>query len=340
LETLRILIELKRHNFQLNYSKCLFLKIKIEYLGYIVSTNGITLSPHVEAIQNFPQPKKLIEVQRFLGLTGYFRKFIKDYSLKAKPLSNLLRKSTNFDFNEKCKIAFETLKNELSSYSLLGIYNLFCETEIHTDASTVAIAGILLQKQNSGQWSPIAYYSQATNQSESRYHSFELEMLAVIKTIERFHIYLYNLCFTVITDCHALVYAVDKANINPRIARWILKLQNYKFKIMHRDGKKMAHVDAFSRIVHNIEALPLEKELVYRHLQDSKIKVIAKELETQDLDKFELIEGLVYRKGPDKPRFVAMISNIIRIHHDEMSRCGVEKAVQGIGNNYWFFALR
>lgn len=75
---------------------------------------------------------------------------------------------------------------------------------------------------------------------------------------------------------------------------------------MHRDGKKIAHVDALSRVVHNIEALPLEKELIYRQLQDSKIKVIAKDLESYDFDKFELIEGFVFTKGSDKPRFVVL----------------------------------
>lgn len=339
METLKlVLIQLKRHNLQLNYNKCLFLKTEIEYLGYTITSEGITLSPrHVEAILNFPQATKLIELQRFLGLASYFRKFIKNFSQIAKPLYNLLRKSAPFVFDEECKIAFQTLKNKLSAYPLLGIYDPTVETEIYTDASAIAVAGILFQKQKTGRWSPIAYYSQAINQTESRYHSFELEMLAIIKTIERFHIYLYGINFTIVTDCHALIFAVNKANINPRISRWILKLQNYKFKIIHRNGEKMAHVDALSRIVYQIETLPFEKELIYKQLQDPKIKALANDLETQDLEKFVLIEGLVFRKEPDKPRFVVpdfMITNIIRIYHNEMSHCGVKKTVQGIEESY------
>lgn len=280
LSTLKlVLMELKRHNFQVNFNKCLFLKSTIEYLGYIISPDGITLSSrHVEAVKNFPVPKKVVQVQRFLGLTNYFRKFIKDYASKARPLHNLLKKSVSFDFNDKCLEAFNSLKNELISFPVLSIYNPFLDTEIYTDASVVAVADILLQKK-SGQWSPTAYFSQATNQAESNYHSFELEMFAIVKTIERFHIYLYGLRFTVITDCHALVYAINKANINPRIARWILKLQNYSFNIIHRDGKKMAHVDALSRVVNLVETLPLEKELEYRQLQDPRLKFLARDLE-------------------------------------------------------------
>lgn len=258
----QVLVELKRHNFRLNYNKCLFLKTTIEYLGYIITKHGITLSSrHVEAVKNFPQPKKIIEVQRFLGLINYFRKFIVNYATIAKPLNNLLRKSVIFDFDANCRSAFESLKNSLISFPVLSIYNPFLNTEIHTDASAIAVVGILLQKQKTNLWAPVAYYSQTINQAEAKYHSFELEMLAIIKTIERFHIYLYGLEFTIITDCHALVHAVNKPNINPRITRWILKLQNCKFKIIHRDGGKMAHVDALSSAVSLVEILPLEKEL-------------------------------------------------------------------------------
>lgn len=90
---------------------------------------------------------------------------------------------------------------------------------MHTDASSIAFAAILLRKQESGLWAPISYYSQTTNKAEAQYHNYELEMLAVVKSVERFHIYLYGLQFSVVTNCHALVYAVNKAHLNPRIAR-------------------------------------------------------------------------------------------------------------------------
>jgi len=158
----------------------------------------------------------------------------------------------------------------------------------------------LLQKQENGQWSPVAFYSQNTNKAEANYHSFELEMLAIVKSVERFHIYLYGLDFTVVTDCHALVYALNKVNINPYIACWTLKLQNYRFKIIHREDRRMAHVDALSRIVVFAEAMPLEKELQYKQLQDPKFKELSSKLE-RDHHKFELLDSLIFKKGPDKP---------------------------------------
>ena len=156
---------------------------------------------------------------------------------------NLTKKSVAFSFDEKCEKAFNRLKEQLTSHPVLKLYNPGAETELHTDASAQGLAAILLQKQEQGNLAPIAYFSQLTNKAEANYHSFELEMLAMVRAIERFHIYLYGIKFTVVTDCSALVYALNKATINPRIARWSLALQNYNFKIVHRAGKRMAHVD-------------------------------------------------------------------------------------------------
>lgn len=146
LQTLsKVLIILKKYRFEVNYRKCQFLKTKIEYLGYILSPNAIEISSHhTDAIRNFPRPKSVLEVQRFLGLTGYFRKFIQDYSRKAKPLHHLLKKSV--DFNDQCVYAFELLKNELCSRPILSIYNPSAEIQLYTDASSQGLGAILLQK--------------------------------------------------------------------------------------------------------------------------------------------------------------------------------------------------
>jgi len=121
--------------------------LRIKYLGYIISPEGITLSNrHIEAVQRFPIPKKILDIQRFLGLTNYFRKFIKDYASKARPL-NLLKKSFTFKFDKECIIAFDLLKKELISAPVLSIYNPHKTTEVHTDASTVAMTGIFFTEE-------------------------------------------------------------------------------------------------------------------------------------------------------------------------------------------------
>ncbi|XP_018316620.1 uncharacterized protein [Mycetomoellerius zeteki] len=345
LSTLKeVLLTLKSYNFELNLAKCKFLKRKIEYLGYIVSHNSISIGArHVKAIEEFPRPRNVKEVQRFLGLMNFFRKFIKDFAVKSKPLRNLTRKAVVFNFDSDCAEAFEKMKKELTSRPILSIYNPHAETQLHTDASRNGLGAILFQKQASGEMKPIAYFSQALNQAERNYHSFELEMLAIVRSIERFHIYLHGILFTVITDCNALVHAVNKVSLNPRIARWTLSLQNYNFKLTHRAGDKMVHVDALSRAINYIGSLSLERELEIKQLCDPVFKVIAHDLEYKEDKKFKLIDGLVYRKDNDRSRFAvpeSMVTNIIRVYHDESAHCGIEKTLQGVSGTYWFPSMR
>jgi len=318
LQTLReVLLCLKNYRFELNYKKCQFLRKSIEFLDYVVSRDGITLSGrHVEAILDFKQPGNVLEVQRFLGLANYFRRFIKDFAIKARPLYDLLRKTATFEFNDSSKQAFLTLKRELTAYPVLRLYDPAAETEVHTDACARGLGAILLQKQRDKLWAPTAYFSRPTNETESRYHSYELEMLAVVRAVERFHIYLYGIQFKIVTDCNALVYATKKASLNPRISRWILALQNYTFEVVHRPGGKMAHVDALSRSVGAADELAIERRLELLQLADPKVQDISRRLELGDDPKFTLIDGLVYRKLGDDRRFVvpnSMVHNILRI---------------------------
>jgi len=163
----KVLVTLKNYQLELNLSKCLFLKGEMEYLGYLVSCNGITMSSrHIKAILDFPYPKNIRELQGFLGLTGYFRRFIENYALKAKPFHELTKKNVEFKLNEECIKSFKLLKKELTSSPILCIYNSAAETELHTDASNQGFGTILLQRQKSGCMAPIAYFSKATSDVE------------------------------------------------------------------------------------------------------------------------------------------------------------------------------
>lgn len=135
------------------------------------------------------------------------------------------------------------------------------------------------------------------------------------------------------------MYAINKANINLRIARWTLALQIYDFKVTHRQGNRMVHVDAFNRCVGYVKQLPLERELEFRQLTDPRIAEINRELEFEDNHKFALIDGLVYKKENENPKFVVpdgIIPSVIRAHHDNMAHCGTEKTLRGIKKNFWF----
>jgi len=136
---------------------------------------------------------------------------------------------------------------------------------------------------------------------------------------------------------------MNKANLNPRIARWTLALQNYSFKVVHRPGTKMRHIDALSRAVAHINEMPLERELEFRQIADQRLRQISEELEFNDNDKFSLVNGLVYKKHGEDLKFavpVSMVFNVLRAHHDDAGHCGKEKTYQSIIRNYWFPTMR
>jgi hypothetical protein len=232
------------------------LQNKINYLGYVINYYGITPNPkNVQGVVDFPIPQNHKQIQQFLGLVSYFRKFINQFALIAKPLYDLLRKKSHFIFGPEQLQSFETLKNTLVSSPILCIYNPTAETELHCDASSHGFGAILLQKQQSDHFHPIFYFSHRTSEVEAKYHSFELECLAVIYALKRFHTYLQGINFKIITDCDSFRLTLSKKKkINPRISRWALFLENYNCEIEHRKSSKMTHVDALSRC-HNILVL-------------------------------------------------------------------------------------
>jgi len=183
----------------------------------------------------------------FLGLTGYFRKFIKFYSILAKPLTNLLQKNKSFSFTITEKEAFNKLTEPLSKYPVLSIFNSNLETEVHTDTCRDGYGAILLQRDPDDQKLPVYYYSRKTKPAERNYTSYELEDLAVVRALEYFRHYLLGIKFKIVTDCAAIKQTIDKTKPRPKIARWIVTLEEYDKVIEQRSGSRMRHVDELSR---------------------------------------------------------------------------------------------
>lgn len=282
----------------------------------------------------------------FVGLASYFRRFVPGFSLLAKPLYKLIRKNVAFKFQTEENSTFEALKACLSSKPILSIYSPRAETELHCDASASGFGGILLQKQDNNKWHPIAFWSQRTTPAESKYHSFELECLAVLYALRRFHIYLAGRKFKIITDCDSFRHTLSKRDINPRISRWALFLQNYDYEIVHRPGKRMAHVDALSRChsVLVIESSTFERTLSVCQDRDEEIRKIRDNLEKNEMKYYELRDRLVYRKDRYKKLLFyvpcSMEANVIRTCHDDLGHLGINKTVDKIVKAYWFPRMR
>lgn len=226
---------------------------------------------------------------------------------------------------------------------MLAIYSPKADTELHCDASASGFDGILLQNRL---WKPISFWSQRTTPTEAKYHSYELECLAVIYVLKRFHIYLAGLKFKIVTDCDSFRLTLNKKYINPRISRWALFLQNYNYEIVHRPGKRMIHVDALSRChtVLVLEGSTFERALSICQNRDTEILKIREKLEKEEVKQYELRDGLVYRKDKNQKLFFyvprTMETNIIRTCHDDIGHVGVDKVVHNISKVYWFPKMR
>lgn len=336
---------IRQFGLTLNLAKCKFFVDEVNYLGYRVDSRGIRPNPeNIEAVKGYPTPKNIRDVHSFVGLCSYFRKFVKNFAMIAKPLYDLLRKDAVFRFEEQEIEAFNCLKSCLSSSPILAIYSPDDETELHCDASSHGYGAILLQRKSDHKFHPVGYFSKPTTEAESRYHSFELETLAVVNALKKYRVELEGISFKIVTDCNSLALTLKKKLLNPRIARWALEFENFDYTIEHRSNERMRHVDCLSRIedVNIIEANSLEQILSVEQERDPTILKIRQSLECNDSplnNKFELSDGLVYRKSGEKLLFyvpTVMEGNVIRANHDEMGHFGVKKVHDLLLNTYWF----
>lgn len=347
LSTLRkVFSVLVDNKIELRLDKCSFLCTEIEYLGYRIDVNGLRPTERgVAAVQNFPEPRTTKEIQSFLGLASYFRKFIVGFSVIARPLYSLLKKDAGFIFGEAESAAFRQLKQKLTEAPILAIYDPKAYTELHCDASTHGFGAVLLQRQIDKQMHPVFYFSKRTTEAEARYHGFELETLAIIYALRRFRIYLQGIPFTIVSDCSAVTQTLEKKDINSRIARWSLEMQNFDYQIVHRSGTRMGHVDALSRSfgILVIEDNPFEWNLFIVQSRDPMIKKIIQNLETSQDPNFELWNGLVYKKHGSRLLFVVPVEmehHVLFHYHNEMGHVDLHKMIKLIRDTYWFPSIQ
>lgn len=190
---------------------------------------------------------------------------------------------------------------------------------------------------------PIFYFSKRSTEVESRYHSFELEMLAIVYAVRRFRVYLLGIPFKIVTDCNSLTLALKKKEINPRISRWVMKLQGYDYTAEHREGKRMSHVDGLSKRswIGIVNDNSFETNLVIAQNKDKMIADLKQKIEIRQDKHFELRNGVLYRKGENTdtllfyvPEF--MEKNVLFKYHDELAHQGVTKVYETLRKSYWF----
>ncbi|CAG2224221.1 unnamed protein product [Mytilus edulis] len=238
-------------NLKLKPSKCQFACKEVQYLGHIITKEGIAVDPEKTAsVHSFAAPKNVKEVRMFLGLCNYYRKFIHNYSKITSALNQLLHKDQQFHWTDECQRSLETLKTKLTSAPILVFPDFNKEFILHTDASGTAIGYVLGQHDKDKKLRVIAYGGRMLRKPEQRWDVKDRECLALVVAIKQFHVYLANNKFHVYTDHIALQYLHRIKESTGRLARWSMYLQTYNFEVHYQPGKDNVCADFLSRIQH------------------------------------------------------------------------------------------
>lgn len=239
---------LREHNLKLQPDKCEFLRKEANYLGHVISESGVRPDPKkVEAVESFATPKTTKELKGFLGLAGYYRRFIPGFSKIAKPLHELLKKDRQYDWQTEQELAFVQLKKTLTTEPILQYPDFSKPFILTTDASDHALGAVLSQG-TVGKDLPIAYASRTLNKAETRYSVVERELLGIVWATKYFRPYLYGRCFTICTDHKPLTWIFNVKDPSSRLMRWRLKLEEYDYKVIYKKGSLNGNADFLSRI--------------------------------------------------------------------------------------------
>ena len=246
-----VLQRLRQFQYYANPDKCEFFQRKVNFLGHVITAGGLAVQQHkVDAIVDWPTPRCVKDVMAFLGLTGYYRRFVLGHSSLATPLSDLTKKDAAWVWGTKEQAAFDKLKQALSTAPVLVTPDNDKPYVMHTDASNYAI-GATLSQWDDGQRGlrPVAFMSKKMSPAQRNYTVHEWELLAVVEALKAWRCYLYGSAapIHIFTDHHSLQYISTQPHLSPRQHRWVEQLQDYSFKIHHLPGDKNVVADALSR---------------------------------------------------------------------------------------------
>ncbi|KAK2396042.1 hypothetical protein QL285_057716 [Trifolium repens] len=227
-EHLRIVLEILREK-QLfaKFSKCEFWLSKVKFLGHVISQGGVSVDPSkVEAVLNWERPRNVSEVRSFLGLAGYYRRFILGFSELALPLTRLTRKGAAFNWDTTCELSFSTLKEKLTSAPVLVIPDPSKKYVVYCDASHKGLGCVLMQE-----GAVVAYASRQLKPHEENYHTHDLELAAIIFALKIWRHRLYGVQFELFSDHKSLKYLFDQRELNMRQRRWMEYLKHFDFSL-------------------------------------------------------------------------------------------------------------
>ncbi|KAD5803509.1 hypothetical protein E3N88_14869 [Mikania micrantha] len=325
-DRLHLLTLLRQHKLFAKQSKCSFGGNSVEYLGHIISREGVSTDPlKLSAIKEWPTPTDVKQLRGFLGLTRYYRRFIRSYGMLAKPLTNLLRKDA-FIWSEDATIAFQKLKEVLASPPVLALPDFSKVFVIETDASGKGMGAVLMQDGH-----PIAFISKALSSKQQAFSVYERELLAIMFAVKYWHHYLSMAHFIIRTDQKSLKHLVDQKITTPLQLVWVSKMMGYDFEIQYKMGSENSVADALSRVAApTLWAITIKtfdsaiwERVKATWVNDEKLKGIIDDLQNgKDYEGYSWVNQTLLKKGK------ILVGNDLQLQGDLISLCHKE-AVSG-----------
>jgi hypothetical protein len=241
-----VLQRLRDHRLYAKFSKCEFWLDTVKFLGHTISSDGISIDPSkVQEVLDWKPPTSVHQIRSFLGLAGYYRRFIPDFSRIAKLMTELLKKGIKFSWNEKCEEAFHTLRAHLTTTLVLAQPNNSKPFDVYCDASGIGLGCVLMQDNQ-----VIAYASRALKTHEQNYPTYDLELAAVIHALKIWRHHLMGTKCHIYTDHKSLKYIFTQADLNMRQRHWLELIKDYNLEVHNHPGKANVVADALSHKTH------------------------------------------------------------------------------------------
>jgi hypothetical protein len=247
------------HQLYAKFRKCEFWLGEVPFLGHVISAEGISVDPSkVQDVLDWKPPKYVHQVCSFLGLAGYYQRFIPNFSKIAKPITDLLKKGEKFVWNACCDEAFQTMKKLLTTSCELAQTDIMKSFDVYCDASGTRLGCVLMQE---GQ--VISYFSWQLRCHEEHYLTHDLELATVVHALQTWHHYLLENVVHIFTDHKSLKYFFTQPDLNMRLRRWLELIKDYDLEVHYHSGKMNVVADALSLKAHcnYLPVVPLTREL-------------------------------------------------------------------------------
>nr|ABA94837.1 retrotransposon protein, putative, Ty3-gypsy subclass [Oryza sativa Japonica Group] len=271
-EHLRLIMEkLRNHQLFAKFSKCEFWLDRVAFLGHVISSNGVEVDPSkVEAVLAWNPPKNVSEIRSFLGLAGYYQRFIEGFSKLARPMTELLKKEKKFQWSAACEDSFQEMKKRLTTAPVLTLPDIRKDFEIFCDASRQGLGCVLMQERK-----VVAYASRQLRPHEVNYPTHDLELAAVVHALKIWRHYLIGNRCEVCTDHKSLKYIFTQTELNMRQRRWLELIKDYDLGIHYHPGKANVVADALSRKAYcNVAQIRPDQDRLCRELEKLRLTVV------------------------------------------------------------------